>query len=100
MLVSTIKRLFFLKPLVIVITKCIVELDTFLLLLRMQFDNNNINKSGYSPVKTINYFDLGTHKKATELNWVIEHVLSKLPNPLKYLHLRQIQILMKLQQII
>jgi len=43
--------------------------------------NKNINKSGYSPNKNINYFDLGTHKFARELNWVFDEVLSKLPNP-------------------
>lgn len=43
--------------------------------------NKNINKSRYSPNKNINYFDLGTHKFARELNWVFDEVLSKLPNP-------------------
>jgi FkbM family methyltransferase len=45
--------------------------------------NKNINKSGYSPNKNINYFDLGTHKPARELNWVFDEVLSKLPNPFR-----------------
>jgi|TARA_B110000495_G_C22835090_1_gene487118 FkbM family methyltransferase len=45
--------------------------------------NKNLNKSGYSPDKNINYFDLGTHEKAVELNWVADHVLAQLPNPYK-----------------
>ena len=44
-------------------------------------ENKNLNKSGYSPNKNINYFDLGTHKRAAELNWVVKKVLSQLPNP-------------------
>lgn len=43
--------------------------------------NKNINKSGYSPNKNINYFDLGTYTQAIELKWVVNNVLSKLENP-------------------
>lgn len=43
--------------------------------------NKNINQSGYSPDKNINYFDLGTHELARELNWVVNKVLTQLPNP-------------------
>lgn len=35
------------------------------------------------PNKNINYFDLGAHKWAVELNWVVNKVLSQLPNPHK-----------------
>lgn len=45
--------------------------------------NHNFNESGYMPNKNINYFDLGTHKWAVELNWVVNKVLSQLPNPHK-----------------
>jgi len=82
-LIATIKRLGFFSPLTRLIIKSIVELDTFLLSIRILLVNKNLNKSGYSPNKSINYFDLGTHKKAEELNWVVEEVLSKLPNPYK-----------------
>ena len=82
-LIAIIKRLGCFYPLTRLIIKSIVELDTFLLSIRILLGNKNLNKSGYSPNKSINYFDLGTHKKAEELNWVVEEVLSKLPNPYK-----------------
>ena len=45
--------------------------------------NKNINKSGYTPNKNINYFDLGTYTQANELKWVVNNILSKLENPYK-----------------
>ena len=82
-LITRIKRLSFYYPLTRLTINFIVGLDTFLLSLRIKFGRNNINKSGYSPNKTINYFDLGTHKEAQELKWVVDEVFSKLPNPYK-----------------
>lgn len=82
-LINSIKRFVFYKPFARFIIRHLVGLDTFLLRIKLRLAPRNVNKSGYSQNKTINYFDLGTHINADELNWVFDEVLSKLPNPYK-----------------
>ena len=59
----------------------IIYTDTFLLRLSLWLFSKNVNRTGYAVDKTINYFDLGTHERANELNWVFKDILIKLPNP-------------------
>ncbi len=80
-LITIIDKLIFIKPLAQVVKNCVVKVDTFILGICQKWYPRNINKRGYSPQKQINYFDLGTHKFANELNWIYEQVFSKLPNP-------------------
>ena len=63
----------------------LIKFDTAMLKKRLEKKTNNINSSGYTTEKTINYFDIGTHEDANELRWTYDEVLSKLPNPYKIL---------------
>ena len=63
------------------IVKLIIGLDTFLLKLRISFSSKRRNAVQYSEKTQINYFDLGTHREAKELNLVLSKVLANLPNP-------------------
>lgn len=80
-LFKIIRKVIFIKPLANFILKCIVKLDTFLLSIRLKLNPKNVNLRGYSPQKQINYFDLGTHKFANELNWTNDNIFIELPNP-------------------
>ena len=61
----------------------IIRLDTYYLKKTLNKKTTNVNNRGYTAKKTINFFDLGTHKNAYELRWAYDEVLSKLPNPCK-----------------
>ena len=80
-LVKKIHELIYIKPLANSIISFIIRLDTYLLALSLRINSKNVNRRGYSPQKQINYFDLGTHKFANELNWVNENVFLEFPNP-------------------
>jgi FkbM family methyltransferase len=82
-LCKIIEKIVFIPFLSKSIIKGIISFDTFFLRIKLKSKAANINKSGYSPQKTINYFDLGTHNDAFELRWVVDDLLLKLPNPYK-----------------
>src|SRR5580698_3919606 len=82
-LCRVINKVIFIRPLSRLAIKGVINFDTSMLARKLRSKKTNANKSGYSPEKTINYFDLGTHKNAAELRWTYDELLSKLPNPYK-----------------
>lgn len=61
--------------------RAVIWLDTLLLEIESRRGRHNVNRSGYDPSRTINWFDLGTHEDARELRFVERALLSALPNP-------------------
>jgi len=80
-LLLIINKVVFIKPLSKKIIDSIIKIDTNLLKKKLENNPENVNKSGYTPEKPINYFDLGTHEEANELNWVAREILPEFPNP-------------------
>lgn len=56
--------------------KLVIFIDTFLLGVRLKlFHNPKVQRNNYA--RHINYFDIGLHKEASELRWVLDTVLQQ-----------------------
>jgi FkbM family methyltransferase len=82
-LCKIIEKVVFIPTLSKLMIQGIIGFDTFILKTKLKSKTTNTNRSGYSPDKIVNYFDLGTHDDAFELRWVADEFLSTLPNPYK-----------------
>ena len=59
-----------------IVKRLIIYLDTFILAIRLK--SFYLNKTRCrQKITHINYFDLGIHKEAAELNWVLKQILQK-----------------------
>lgn len=82
-LMNLIKKLSFIPFLSGFLIRVVIYFDSFLLYLSTIFSGRNTNKRGYTKDKQVNYFDLGTHEKANEINWISKEVFPGLSNPVK-----------------
>ena len=84
-LLRTVKKVIPIRPIYRLVSRAIILIDTILLFTRAL--NRRISKMGIAqvfsrtkvpPGLSLLYFDLGTHKEARELSWMVEKVLPRL----------------------